>query len=66
MNKKLTEKEYFELDSQYAVTPALCDTFSASGEHYILVMLLNSMGFYPTDRENAIKLTEELLANGYA
>ncbi len=63
--KKLTQEQWCMLDVQYDKTPPLTDSFSASGEHYILIHLLNKFGFYPHSREEAMDLTERLLANGY-
>lgn len=67
MNKKpkLTREQWEQLDIQFSKTPDLGDSFSASGEHYILVALLNSFGYYPHSREEAIRVTQELLINGY-
>ena len=62
---RLLKWQYDELNAQYAVTPPLADGFSASGEHYILFNLLNRFGFYPFSREQAMELTEELLAEGW-
>lgn len=62
---KLTEQEYFDLQTQYEKTPALSDSFGASGEHYILIALLRRMGFYEPDRGRALHLAENLLSNGY-
>ena len=63
--RKLTRSEWEQLDTQYSVTPALDDTFSATGEHYVLISLLNRLGFYPHSTKEAMSLTEELLARGY-
>ena len=62
---RLKHWQYNELDAQYAQTPALSDGWSASGEHYQLVHLLNQFGLHPNSREQAMELTEELLAEGY-
>ncbi|MDM8521628.1 hypothetical protein QUF64_16405 [Anaerolineales bacterium HSG6] len=62
---KLTRKQWEKLDIQYANTPPLTDSMSASGEHYILIHLLNEFGFHPHSREEAMELTEELLSNGW-
>jgi hypothetical protein len=62
---KLTREQWEMLDVQYANTPPLEESFSASGEHYILINLLNRFGFYPHSREEAMELTEELLSNGW-
>jgi hypothetical protein len=63
--KRLTEQEYFDLQDQFDRTPGLYDGTMASGEHYQLVALLNSFGYRPRSRQEAIELAQELLANGY-
>lgn len=63
--RKLTRDEWEALDIQYTRTPGLNESFSASGEHYILIALLNSFGFHPNSREEALELAEELLSNGF-
>ena len=63
--RKLSRAEWDELDMQYQRTPSLNDSVSASGEHYILVALLNKLGFFPHSREEAIQIAEELLSNGW-
>jgi len=62
---RLTREQYLALDLQYQRTPPLSDGTSASGEHYILFHLLNSLGFHPQSREAAMELAEELLAEGW-
>ena len=63
--KRLTEQQYFELQDQFDRTPGLYDGVIASGEHYMLVALLNQFGYHPRSRQEAIELAQELLANGY-
>lgn len=63
--RKLTRAEWEELDIQWQNTPGLADGFSASGQHYVLVAILNRFGFYPQGREEAMNIAEELLANGW-
>ena len=63
--KKLTQQQYFELQDQFDRTPGLHDGVMASGEHYILVALLNTFGYRPRARQEALELAQELLANGY-
>lgn len=63
--RKLTRLEWEELDAQYSATPALDDTFAASGEHYFLVSILNRFGFYPHSTKEAMNLAEKLLSRGY-
>jgi hypothetical protein len=64
--KKLTRAQWQQLDAQYSQTPPLDDHFAATGEHWILINLLNRFGFNPRSREAAMDLTERLLSNGYA
>lgn len=61
----LSRSQYEQLDCQYANTPSLDDGFSASGEHYILVHLLNEFGYHPHSREEAFEITEKLLTEGW-
>ena len=63
--RRLTQEQWNLLDYQYGVTPPPDDAAVATGEHYILMSVLNSMGFYPNGRVEAFRLAEELLANGY-
>ena len=63
--KRLSEQQYFELQDQFDRTPGLHDGTLASGEHYLLVALLNRFGYRPRSRQEAIELAQELLANGY-
>jgi len=63
--KKLTQQQYFELQDQFDRTPGLQDGVLASGEHYLLVALLNQFGYHPRTRQEALELAQELLANGY-
>lgn len=64
--RKLTEHEFYELQSQYERTPGPGDTYEATGEHYFLVNLLRKLGFIEPDKWKALKLAERLLNNGYA
>lgn len=66
MSKKLTRDQWEQLNAQLAITPDLSDSYSyTSGEHYILVSLLNKYGYRPRTREQAMELAQELLCNGY-
>jgi len=65
MPKKLTRQQWEMLDVQFSNTPLLTDSLSASGEHYILISLLNRFGFHPHSREEAMELAEELLSYGW-
>lgn len=62
---RLTREQYIALDIQYQRTPPLSDSVSASGEHYILLYLLNQFGFRPNSREAMLELAAELLAEGW-
>ena len=62
---RLTRDQYTALETQYQHTPPLSDGVSASGEHYQLAFLLSQFGFRPNSREQAMELTEELLAEGW-
>lgn len=63
--EQLTQEQWEQLYTQYENTPGLNDSFSASGEHYILISLLNRFGYHPHSREEAMELSEDLLAKGY-
>jgi hypothetical protein len=63
--KKLTEQQFFELQDQFDRTPGIYDGEIASGEHYILMALLRRFGYATHGREEALRLAEELLTNGY-
>ena len=57
----LTEKERDELSTQFDKTPNPTESFAPSGEHYILTAILNKLGYHPHSREEAWKLSNELL-----
>lgn len=61
----LKEWQYFELQAQFMVTPHPDDGFSASGQHYKLLALLNKLGYHPNGRDDSYKLTEKLLSEDY-
>ena len=61
--RRLTKEQWNLLDYQYSVTPGIGDSAFASGEHYVLISVLNRLGYYPHSREEAFRLAEELLAN---
>ena len=62
---KLTREQYDDLQAQYEKLPDLSTACGASGEHYVLISMLNKLGFYPGSRESAIQIAERLLTNGY-
>ena len=52
--KKLDYDDWKKLYNQLEVTPSPFDApFSGTGEHYILVSLLNRFGYNPRSREDA-------------
>jgi hypothetical protein len=65
--RKLTEQEYFDLQGQYDKTPALEDSFGATGEHMILRKMLRDMGYSLREsrRGAELELADELLTMGY-
>ncbi len=62
---ELTRAQWERLNDQFQRTPDPNEGSSASGEHYILVHILNQFGFRPTSRNAAMKLAERLLSNGW-
>jgi len=65
--RQLTADEFYQLQAQFEKTPAPGDSWGASGEHFILVMMLNNMGFTNfSGKWGALKLAERLLCNGYS
>lgn len=58
---KLTPAQWDELQAQFERTPTLGDTWAPSGEHYVLVALLNRWNLFPASTEEALKLAEFLL-----
>ena len=63
--KPLTQNQWNQLDYQYQNTPDLADGNMASGEHYLLVSVLNGLGYYPNSRADIMDTAERVLANGY-
>jgi hypothetical protein len=66
MKKKLTAEQWNQLDYQYQQTPAINESFAASGEHYILTSLLREFGYFVHSREEAMDVAERLLAEGWS
>lgn len=62
--KLLTEDEYFTLQAQFDVTPPPSEC-SSSGAHCLLIAALNRLGYHPNGRDDAYRMAEELLADGY-
>lgn len=57
----LTRAQWDQLQAQFERTPALGDTWAPSGEHYVLVALLNRWNLFPKTAEEALELAEFLL-----
>ena len=64
ITRQLTLPEYVKLARQLEHTPPLSDT-SGSGQHMVLVSVLNALGFNPRGKAEALELAEELVAAGY-
>ena len=62
---RLTKWQYDELNAQYANTPSIAEGTGEGGQHWILMNLLNRFGFVPNSRDDAIQITDELLAEGW-
>jgi len=62
--RRLTREQWNLLDYQYGVTPPPGDAAVASGQHIVLTSVLNTLGFYPSGRDEAFRLAGELLAHG--
>ena len=58
---KLTRAQWDELQAQFERTPALGDTWAPSGEHYVLVALLNRWNLFPKTAAEALELAAFLL-----
>lgn len=64
MMRQLTMPEYVKLACQLEHTPPLSDN-SGSGQHMVLVSVLNALGFNPRGKAEAMELAEKLVNNGY-
>lgn len=60
----LTQEQYYQLQNQYDRTPPLNECI-VSGEHYMLIAVLNELGHYPSSREEAMNKAQELLCQPY-
>ena len=65
MARVLDYDQWAALDNIYSQLPDLGSSYSASGMHYQLISLLNSFGYHPSGREDAVKTAERLLSNGW-
>jgi hypothetical protein len=63
--RKLTRDEWEELDEQMSITPPEPDSEGVPGEHLKLIALLNRFGFNPMSKQDAMRLAEKLLDEGW-
>jgi hypothetical protein len=62
---QLNRDQWDELYIQFSRTPDPDEGFTETGEHWILISLLNRLGYAPSGRKEAVLLAQELLDNGY-
>ena len=62
---KLTRQQWYELDEQFARTPAEPFSSEPPGEHMKLIALLNRLGHQPMTKQQALNLTRTLLDLGW-
>jgi hypothetical protein len=65
MPANLTRAQYDELQQQFNRLPDLATSYEVTGEHYMLIHMLNRLGYYPGDRREAIEIAEGLLSHDY-
>ena len=63
--RKLTRAEWEDLDKQMGITPSESDSEGVPGEHLKLIALLNRFGLNPMSKQEAMRLAEKLLENGW-
>ncbi len=64
--KKLTRAQWDALYAQWIVTPDPAEGFTETGEHWNLIALLNRFGYNPFSRNEAVRLAQELLDQGFS
>jgi hypothetical protein len=64
---KITKREWDELNNFFVtIQPPAQNELFASGDHYILYLMLRKMGFKPpADAMEIYRMAEEILAEGY-
>jgi hypothetical protein len=62
---KLTRQQWYELDEQMSHTPPEWDPDGVPGEHMKLIALLNRFGYDPVTKQQAMKIAEALLSEGW-
>lgn len=64
--KRLSADAWKQVYNQLEITPSPFNAqHSGTGQHAVLISLLNRLGYNPRSREDAIDLAEELIALGY-
>jgi hypothetical protein len=63
--RELTRTQWEELNDQMDITPSEPDSEGVPGEHLKLIALLNRFGFNPMSKQEAMRLAERLLNNGW-
>lgn len=68
--KKLTFSQWFRLDTQFQKNPHIHKIYSdiqffPAGEHVVMRSLLNEFGYYPSGREETMKIAYDLIVLGY-
>ncbi len=58
---RLTRDELDELQAQFNATPNPDEDFTETGEHWKLIALLNRLGYYPSNRKQAVLLAQKFL-----
>lgn len=66
-NYKITQKEWDELNELFqTIQPPAQNELYASGDHYLLFLMLRKMGFRPSsDAMEIYTLAEQILAEGW-
>ena len=66
-NYKITKKEWDELNELFqTIQPPAQNELYASGDHYLLFLMLRKMGFRPSsDAMEIYTLAEQILAEGW-
>jgi hypothetical protein len=66
-NYKITKKEWDELNALYqTIQPPAQNELYASGDHYLLFLMLRKLGFKPgSDAMEIYDMAEQILAEGW-
>jgi hypothetical protein len=66
MPPKLTKARYEQLEIQSEQTPELRNSLDEPREHWTLIGLLTELDYYPHSREEALRIAQRLLDEGYS